>query len=115
MDSLLLIFRMQVKPKALESLSVDASAFPPGSSERTHVKVGTMDRKNAKYDVWSIAEHSDTRNASSPEYDIESEESLIGGQEILGLQCLLPRRSNGKLQLGVSYSNPPSEPYSQRS
>lgn len=58
------------------------------SSSRT-ARVGQLQKKSTKYDVWSLGEE-DT-----------AEDSLIGGEELKGLSCLLPRsRKNGQLYSG---------------
>jgi len=63
-----------VKQKHLQDLKIVA----PSSS--TASRVGSLDRKNTSYDVWSLGEgHTDQ----------------IGGEEIKNLSCLLPRQKKG--------------------
>lgn len=72
----------QVKPKYLENTSIDLAE--PSKSARA----GTISRKLATFDIWSVGDDDD---------------QLVGGEEIKGLSCLLPRKSKkGKLY--------PSEP-----
>jgi hypothetical protein len=71
---------VQVKPKYLEGVDIECPSS--GKSER----VGTLVRKYATYDIWSIGEDDD---------------QPIGGEEIKGLSPLLPRkRKSGKLFQG---------------
>jgi hypothetical protein len=71
----------EVKPKYLERLQLDA----PRSSRNSFI--GTLSRKTTVHDVWSIG---------------GNEESPVGGEEMSGLLCLLPRqRKGGRLYKGV--------------
>ncbi|KAJ6630273.1 hypothetical protein B0H10DRAFT_2207957 [Mycena sp. CBHHK59/15] len=70
----------QVKPKYLETAQL---AAPPRGSKSG--KLGMLQRKHTAYDIWSVG-------------DDAPEELPIGGEEIKGISCLLPRRSKkGKL------------------
>ncbi|KZP13805.1 hypothetical protein FIBSPDRAFT_1049185 [Athelia psychrophila] len=60
-----------VKPKYLENLKID---LPSSSRSET---VGVLKRKTVSYDIWAIG---------------DGEEQPIGGEEIRGLSCLLPRK-----------------------
>ncbi|KAF8061749.1 hypothetical protein FPV67DRAFT_1510175 [Lyophyllum atratum] len=66
-----------VKPKYLESTTIEVPPAPKTS------RTGTLKRKHATFDIWSVG---------------EDDEHGIGGEEIKGLSCLLPRKSKkGKL------------------
>jgi len=66
-----------VKPKFLENVPIDL----PSSSQSK--RVGVLNRKHVSYDIWSVA---------------DDDELPVGGEEIRGLSCLLPRKKkNGKL------------------
>ncbi|KAH9948141.1 hypothetical protein B0H21DRAFT_690642 [Amylocystis lapponica] len=62
-----------IKSKHLQNLKVDA----PSSSKTS--RIGSIDKKHASYDVWSLGE----------------EQGVVGGEEIKGLSCLLPRLCKG--------------------
>ena len=50
-------------------------------------RVGSIDRKHATYDVWSLG---------------EDDTEAVGGDELRGVSCLLPRQKhNGKLYQGM--------------
>ncbi|KDR81997.1 hypothetical protein GALMADRAFT_264280 [Galerina marginata CBS 339.88] len=67
-----------VKPKHLDGLSIDL----PTSSKSA--RVGELKRKHTNFDIWSVGDDADNLP--------------IGGEEIKGLSCLLPRSSKkGKL------------------
>jgi len=73
-----------VKPKYLETAQL---GFPPGAKRdnKKSAKLGMLQRKHIAYDIWSVG-------------DDEPEELPIGGEEVKGLSCLLPRKSKkGKL------------------
>ncbi|PCH38631.1 hypothetical protein WOLCODRAFT_136373 [Wolfiporia cocos MD-104 SS10] len=66
-----------LKAKYINDLKLNA----PSSS--ITAKIGTVDRKTASYDIWSLG---------------EDENDVVGGEEVKGLSCLLPRqRKGGKL------------------
>ncbi|KAF9228851.1 hypothetical protein BS17DRAFT_772585 [Gyrodon lividus] len=66
-----------IKAKHLVELEIDTP-----SSSRT-ARVGSITRKNAAYDVWSIG---------------DDDTDVVGGEELRGLSCLLPRKKKkGKL------------------
>ncbi|KAF9464532.1 hypothetical protein BDZ94DRAFT_1190812 [Collybia nuda] len=66
-----------VKPKYLENTSIELAA--PSKSMRA----GTINRKHATFDIWSVG---------------DDDNQHVGGEEIKGLSCLLPRKSKkGKL------------------
>ncbi|KAF8835782.1 hypothetical protein BDN67DRAFT_937572, partial [Paxillus ammoniavirescens] len=66
-----------IKAKHLEGLEID-----PPSSSRT-ARVGSLARKTATYDVWSIG---------------DDDTEVVGGEELRGLSCLIPRtKKRGKL------------------
>jgi hypothetical protein len=70
-----------VKPKYLENAKVEL----PSSSKSA--RIGTLNRKHATYDIWSVGDNDD--------------DQPVGGEEIKGLSCLLPKKSkNGKLFRG---------------
>ncbi|KAI9570754.1 hypothetical protein HD554DRAFT_2018135 [Boletus coccyginus] len=70
----------EVKAKHLKGLEIN----PPSSSSRT-ARIGGLTTKNASYDAWSIG-------------DDDAED--VGGEELRGLSCLLPRKSKqGKLYI----------------
>ncbi|OBZ75065.1 hypothetical protein A0H81_04875 [Grifola frondosa] len=64
-----------VKPKHLEDLKLDA----PSTSKTS--RIGSIDRKHTSYDVWSLGDH--------------DEDESVGGEELRGLSCLLPRQKKG--------------------
>ncbi|EIN07967.1 hypothetical protein PUNSTDRAFT_104136 [Punctularia strigosozonata HHB-11173 SS5] len=69
----------RVKPSHLESLQLDDP-----SSSRTGI-IGSLKRKSAAYEVWSLGQGT-------------GDSLAIGGEELKSLSCLLPRkRKGGKL------------------
>ena len=59
--------------------------------------VGTLSRKRADYDVWSIQSDQNIDGG-------DMERPTIGGEEVLDLTCLLPRsKKGGKLFFGKPY------------
>ncbi|KAJ7221573.1 hypothetical protein GGX14DRAFT_430211 [Mycena pura] len=64
-----------VKPKYLEAAQLEI----PADRKKT-AKMGVLQRKHVAYDVWAVGD--DTPEALP-----------IGGEEIKGLSCLLPRKS----------------------
>lgn len=58
------------------------------SNEPRSTIVGTLSRKRADYDVWSI------KNDLNPDED-DNERPTVGGEEVLDLSCLLPRSKKG--------------------
>lgn len=71
---------MQVKLKYLENTKIELAVS--SKSE----KVGTLNRKHANYDIWSVG---------------NDDEQPVGGEEIKALACLLPRKTKkGKLYRG---------------
>ncbi|KAJ7700810.1 hypothetical protein B0H17DRAFT_925085 [Mycena rosella] len=75
-----------VKPKYLETaqLELPAAARKAGAPS---AKLGMLQRKHVAYDIWSLG--ADAADAA---------DLAIGGEEIKGLACLLPRKSRkGKL------------------
>lgn len=71
----------QLKPKHLQDIKFDC----PSSSETS--RIGSIDRKHASYDVWSLG---------------DSPSEHVGGEELKRLSCLLPRKSKGgKLYQGA--------------
>ncbi|KAF9533677.1 hypothetical protein CPB83DRAFT_757527 [Crepidotus variabilis] len=73
-----------IKPKHMENLKID---FPSRTTHSTCV--GTLQRKVASFDIWSIG--------SSDDKNIE----LPVGEEIKSISCLLPRKKKkGKLYPG---------------
>ncbi|KIK96680.1 hypothetical protein PAXRUDRAFT_825703 [Paxillus rubicundulus Ve08.2h10] len=63
-----------IKAKHLEGLEID-----PPSSSRT-ARVGSLTRKAATYDVWSVG---------------DDDTEVVGGEELRGLSCLIPRTKKG--------------------
>ena len=77
----------KVKPKFLENVRIEQ----PSSSKSQ--RLGIMERKYATYDIWSMG----------PE---DKEDHPVGGEEITGLSCLLPRRrKNGRVFQGENKSD----------
>ncbi|KAJ7765762.1 hypothetical protein B0H16DRAFT_1524299 [Mycena metata] len=73
-----------VKPKYLETAQLELSG-PSKRDSRKSAKMGMLQRKHVAYDIWSVG-------------DDVPEELPIGGEEVKGLSCLLPRKSKkGKL------------------
>ncbi|KIJ92069.1 hypothetical protein K443DRAFT_114158 [Laccaria amethystina LaAM-08-1] len=67
-----------VKPKYLENLQVEV----PSSSKST--RIGSVKRKHATFDIWSVGENDD--------------DLPVGGEEIKNISCLLPKKGKkGKL------------------
>ncbi|KAH7928156.1 hypothetical protein BV22DRAFT_1083499 [Leucogyrophana mollusca] len=60
-----------LKVKHLDGLQIDE----PTSSRSA--RVGTLTKKNMTFDIWSVA---------------DDDEDTVGGEELRGLSCLLPRR-----------------------
>lgn len=74
---------VKVKPKYLQNVQIDV----PTSSSRS-ATVGELNRKHISFDIWSVG---------------DDEEQPVGGEEIRGLSCLLPRKKKGgKLYNGMS-------------
>ena len=73
---------LQVKPKNLDGLEIDA----PSSSRSG--QVGSLLRKGTVYDIWSMG---------------DGDTEFVGAEEMRGLSCLLPRKKkSGKLYVGKS-------------
>ena len=69
----------QIKTKNLENVSIEVP------SEGSTSRIGKLSRKNADYDIWSVGDNTD-----------------VGGEELAGLSCLLPRQSKkDELYLGT--------------
>lgn len=86
----ILTYSLQVKPKQLENLMVDM----PSTSHTSCI--GTLKRKYMSYDLWDLGDDNGT--------------NLVGGDEIKGISCLLPRKKKkGKLYLGRLISKIPSK------
>ncbi|TFK16803.1 hypothetical protein FA15DRAFT_676544 [Coprinopsis marcescibilis] len=77
-----------VKPKHLSGLKLDP--IPSSTSSKT-LKLGSLKKKHATFDVWSLGESDDTDTV------------LVGGEELSGLSLLLPRSKKNKLY------NPPKQ------
>ena len=72
---------MQLKPKHLEGLKLEL----PSASKTS--RIGSVERKNADYDVWQLG---------------DDDADAVGGDELRAISCLLPRHKNdGKLYQGV--------------
>ncbi|KAG1749548.1 hypothetical protein EDB19DRAFT_147213 [Suillus lakei] len=70
-----------VKPKYLDGLEIDV----PSSSSSRSGQIGSLSRKNAVYDIWSMG---------------DDDTDFAGAEELRGLSCLLPRRKkSGKLYM----------------
>lgn len=63
-----------LKPKYLQDVKIGTPASHSTS------KLGTIEHKHTSYDIWSLG---------------EDQEDSIGGAEVKGLSCLLPRKSKG--------------------
>lgn len=64
------------------------------SSLSENATVGTLNRKHVSYDIWSLGDNTG--------------EQSVGGEEIRGISCLLPRKKkNGKLYKGLLQSDYP--------
>ena len=58
------------------------SSIPPRSTE-----LGKLKRKHMTFDIWSVG---------------EGDDRAVGGEELKGLSCLLPRqKKKGKLYPGI--------------
>ncbi|CCM05761.1 uncharacterized protein FIBRA_07994 [Fibroporia radiculosa] len=64
-----------LKPKALHGLKIDG---PAAAADARTARVGTVDRRHASYDVWALGDG-----------------DSVGGEELRGLSCLLPRKKEG--------------------
>ncbi|KAG6897873.1 hypothetical protein C0992_009671 [Termitomyces sp. T32_za158] len=74
-----------IKPKYLENTTLGGLR-----SAKQSARVGTLDRKHATFDIWSVGEDGG--------WDGGEQDVSIGGEEIKSLSCLLPRKSkNGTL------------------
>lgn len=86
LSSVLKLWKSQVKPKNLDNLNL---TLPPSASTSS-MRVGTLSKKNAAYDIWSVRD------------EASDETTVAGGDEVLGLSCLVPRKKKGgKLFTGV--------------
>ncbi|KAJ6457062.1 hypothetical protein C8R47DRAFT_1060289 [Mycena vitilis] len=73
-----------VKPRYLETAQLELTAAAKRDSKKT-AKLGMLQRKHVAYDIWSVG-------------DDAPDDLPIGGEEIKGLSCLVPRNSKpGKL------------------
>ncbi|KAF7777857.1 hypothetical protein Agabi119p4_3929 [Agaricus bisporus var. burnettii] len=86
-----------IKPKHLEGLSFDLdepTSSPSRRKKRTTALIGSLKRKHNSYDIWSLGDdHDEDQGEKTTEPT-----SLIGGDELKSLSCLLPRNTkNGKL------------------
>lgn len=73
---------MQIKPKHMEGLKLDA----PSGSTSVSARMGSIDRKSTTYDVWSLGDDA---------------ESAAGAEEVKTLTYLAPRhKKRGKLYAG---------------
>ncbi|KAL5490666.1 hypothetical protein ACEPAI_5500 [Sanghuangporus weigelae] len=77
-----------IKPKHLSHLSLSL----PTSQATTAQKLGSLSRKSGVYDVWSIPHPSSS--SSMPDYD-EMSGPAVGGEELLSMNVLLPRKKKG--------------------
>ncbi|KAI0628784.1 hypothetical protein C8Q77DRAFT_1161814 [Trametes polyzona] len=77
-----------LKPKYLQEAKLDLSS----SSSKT-ARLGSIDRKSNTYDVWNLG---------------EDEADTVGGEELRGLEALLPRKKHG----GKLYQAP--KPFARR-
>jgi hypothetical protein len=76
-----------VKPKYLENIQLDK---PISSVSPRSAVVGILKRKHTTFDIWSVGDDGD-------------DDLPVGGEELKGLSCLLPRKSKkGKLYPGLS-------------
>ncbi|TDL20216.1 hypothetical protein BD410DRAFT_751371 [Rickenella mellea] len=82
-------------PDAVRAKHLEGLELHQPSSSRSAL-VGSVSKKHIGYDVWSI------RKNDSEISDIRSRAVPVGGEEVLGLSCLLPRRKHG----GKLYSCP---------
>ena len=89
---------LKMKPRYLSRLSLSL----PSSQATTTQKLGSLSRKSGSYDVWSLAHPSLSSSAPDVGFD-ESKGPAVGGEELLGMNVLLPRKKKGgKLYLGSS-------------
>ncbi|KAF9453712.1 hypothetical protein P691DRAFT_719171 [Macrolepiota fuliginosa MF-IS2] len=72
-----------VKPKHLEGLSLDLPSSSSKKGKQTTTRVGTLNRKHNSYGIWSLG-----GDDSTP-----ADTSMVGGEELKSLSCLLPRKS----------------------
>ena len=96
------LFPLKLKPRYLSRLSLSL----PSSQATTTQKLGSLSRKSGSYDVWSLAHPSPFSSALDVDFD-ESRGPAVGGEELLGMNVLLPRKKKGgKLYLGSSQIYP---------
>lgn len=74
-----------MKPKYLDNLQLNS---PISSLSPQSTLIGTLKRKHTTFDIWSVG---------------DSDDQPVGGEELKGLSCLLPRKKKkGKLYPGMS-------------
>ncbi|EJD06224.1 uncharacterized protein FOMMEDRAFT_166471 [Fomitiporia mediterranea MF3/22] len=89
-----------IKPKYLSNLTL---TLPPPTTSTSSQKLGKLEGKTATYDVWSVPSSSTNTTSFNADDDGDDEQgrdvgNTVGGEELLGLGCLLPRRrKEGKL------------------
>ena len=74
---MLIMLYLQVKAKHFENVHV---SLP--TSLRSEM-IGTVSRKTADYDIWSVRDEG------------ADQTTRVGGDEVLGLNCLVPRKRKG--------------------
>lgn len=90
------MYVIQVKPKHLENFTIDL----PNSSSTSNQKIGVLNRKHENYDVWNlgVGSSSSSSNEVVGGIEVQSERveaaASIGGEEMKGITCLLPRRKS---------------------
>ncbi|KAF9064648.1 hypothetical protein BDP27DRAFT_1270063 [Rhodocollybia butyracea] len=88
-----------LKPKHLENLAID---LPEPFSSKKNTKVGTLNRKHESYDVWNLGSGSGSSSNATEVDGVEVGQMImddsndpaaaVGGDEMKGLTCLLPRK-----------------------
>jgi len=73
-------------PDGISPKHLNNQQIPVPSSSHTQ-QVGTLSRKNATYDIWSVCPDTIENEGQPP--------APAGGEEALGLTCLVPRIKKG--------------------
>lgn len=95
-------YAFQFKTKLLDGLEIQPPSKSPGA------KLATLERKRAKYNVWSAEQ-------SGNEQSTKGDEQSHKGEEVNTLSCLLPRKKkHGKFYLGTYIFVHKSNPYQQK-
>ncbi|KAG6883618.1 hypothetical protein C0993_005127 [Termitomyces sp. T159_Od127] len=90
-----------IKPKYLENMMLEVHDGTKNKKNKTKksktetARIGTLRRKHATFDIWSMPSSASSSFSSS-------DDTAIGGEETQSLSCLLPRKS----RQGILYPAP---------